>query len=303
MKINDFLQLNSFEEYKNIGIKLLELDDLPSWFYKKAKQPFNYNMFPTYCKLVNEYRMRYIEIEFNDDIVAFCFKVVQIIKTKQIKIFELPYSLNNKQKHINMIIKHMYNILNNQFICLSNDTISSSIDKENCNYYYNYDYYNNKLTGHYRRKHQFSRYKPTFELKLFDKLSNDQKNIFINIHEQWYKTKNNPASPKSFKYAINQKNDNYLYYIGYVKNIPCICGIAIKTYFGIYIIFEYSLDRVNKFYDTIVIYTSYFLSKTLSEYNIYKLGARKTEKGLIDFKERTSAGKIISYKININNLI
>lgn len=306
MKLEDFLQLKSFDDFKNIGTKLIDIDDLPEWFWNSSDIPFNYNMLPDYCKLVNEYRMRFITIEFNNDVVGFCFKVVQIIKTKQIKLFEIPFSLNQNNDNIKIILQHLSDSLGNQLVLLSN-LHSGEIDKENCNYYYNYHYYQNRVTPKYRRQHRFKRYEENFELKIMDTLDNNLINDFIEIHTTWHKLKTNPASSQSFLKALKVKNNKYIYYLGSLNNIPCICGIGIKTKFGIYIVFEYSLDRVNILYDTIVIYTSKILTEKLySQYgdiNFYKLGARKTEKGLLEFKERTSESKVISYKINIQQLI
>ena len=141
MKIEKFLQLTDFNEFKTIGKKLIEIDDLPKWFWDKATMPLNYNMLPDYCKLVNEYRMRYVEIEFEDDVVGFIFKVVQIIKTKQIRLFEVPFSLNNNNNNIKIIITHFYNILQKNFIIISNNFNCGIEEKEYNNYYYNYFFY------------------------------------------------------------------------------------------------------------------------------------------------------------------
>lgn len=306
MKIEEFLQLKSFNEFKIIGKKLIEIDDLPQWFWDYSDIPFNYNMLPDYCKLVNEYRMRFVTIEFDDDIIGFCFKVIQIIKTKQIKLFEVPFSLNHNNNNVKIILQHLNDTLDKQFILLSNIYIDE-IDKENCNYYYNYHYYQNRVTPKYRRQHRFKRYENNFELKIINSLDNNSIKDFVEIQTNWYKLKKNPSSPQSFLKAIKIKGNNYIYYLGYLNHIPCICGIGIKTKFGIYIVFEYSLDRTNILYDSIVIYTSRILTEKLyniyGDINFYKLGARKTEKGLLDFKERTSEGKIISYKINLTKLL
>ena len=307
MNINDFLKLNNFDSFKTIGKKLIEINDLPQWFWDKAIIPLNYNMLPDYCKLVNQYRMRYIEIKFDDgDIVAFVFKIVQVIKTKQIKLFEIPFSKNDNINNVNLIIKHLYNTLDKNFVLLSSIYTNGELDVYNCNYYYNYEYYHNKVTNKYRRKHRFARYESNFNLEIFSNLNNTNKQIFIDIYNQWYQLKNNPASSNEFMHALKTKNKNYIYYIGTLNNIPCICGIGIITKFGLYIAFEFSLDRVNILYDSIVIYASKILSEKIYNefniYNIYKLGARKNNKGLIAFKERTSKDKIKIYKLNIATL-
>lgn len=307
MKLDDFLHLKSFDDFKNIGKKLIEIDDFPAWFWNCSEIPFNYNMLPDYCKLVNEYRMRFVTIEFDDDIVGFCFKVIQIIKTKQLKLFELPFSLKRNNNNVKIILQHLDTVLGNQLVLLSNIYNSDNIDKENCNYYYNYHYYKNRYTPKYRRQHRFKRYENNFELEIIKDLTDKNINDFINIQTIWHSLKKNPASPKSFLKALKTKSNNYIYYLGYLKNIPCICGIGIKTKFGIYIVFEYSLDRTNILYDSIVIYASKILTEKLYEQygdiNFYKLGARKTEKGLLAFKERTSEDKILSYRINIQYLL
>lgn len=309
MKIEKFLQLTDFNEFKTIGKKLIEIDDLPKWFWDKATIPLNYNMLPDYCKLVNEYRMRYIEIEFEDDVVGFVFKVVQIIKTKQIRLFEVPFSLNNNNNNIKIVITHLYNMLQNNCIILSSLYKIGILDIDNCNFYYNYNYYINRVTNKYRRQHRFSRYENNFTLQILTTLDKDNEVIFMNIYNKWHELKNNAASPKSFLHALKQKNkqNKYLYYIGTLNNISCICGIGIITKYGLYIIFEYSLDRTNILYDNIVIYTSKILSEQLYKqfnlYNIYKLGARKNDKGLINFKKRTSEDKINIYKLNITQLL
>ena len=307
MKLNDFLQLKTFDDFKTIGTKLIDIKDLPDWFWNSTDVPFNYNMLPDYCKLVNEYRMRYVEIEFNNDLVGFCFKVVQIIKTKQIKLFEIPFSLNRNNDNVKIVLSHLIKVLNKQFVLISNIYSNGELDKEDCNYYYNYHYYQNRVTPKYRRQHRFKRYEDNFELKILKSLDNDSIKDFIEIQNTWHKLKKNPASPQSFLKALKVKGSNYIYYLGYFKTTPCICGIGIKTKFGIYIVFEYSLDRTSILYDTIVIYTSKILTELLyqkyGDINFYKLGARKTEKGLLEFKERTSEDKIKSYKINVSQLL
>ena len=308
MNIELFLSLSSFDDFKVIGTRLIDLADLPDWFWQSSDVPFNYNMLPDYCKLVNEYRMRFVIVRFNDgDEVGFCFKVIQIIKTKQIKLFEIPFSKNHNDQNVKLVIQHLYQHLKAQFVLLSNIYSSCEIDKENCNYYYNYSYYKARITPKYRRSHQLKRYESNFNLVLLDSLDETTKSQFLEIHTKWYSLKKNPASPKSFLNALKIKSKNIKYYIGYLNNVPCVCGIYLKTKFGIYIIFEYSLDRLNILYDTIIIYTSKILTEQLypiyDDINIYKLGARKTEKGLLEYKERTSKDKIIAYKLNPSQLI
>lgn len=307
MDIKDFLLLKDFNDFKNIGNRLIDINDLPQWFWNKNNIPLNYNLLPDYCKLVNERRMRCVEITFDNDIVICLFKVIQIIKTKQIKMFELPMSLNNDVNNINIVINHFNNCLHEQFVLLSNIYQTNDIDAENCNYYYNCDYWKERVTNKYRRQHRFSRYEKDFKLFVFNNLDEQLKNEFINIYNLWKPLKQKAYGTQKFLNALNVKGQNYIYYIGSVNNVNCICGIGIITKYGLYIIFEYSLDRVDRFYDTIVIYTSYILSQYLykyySIYNIYKLGARKSNKGLINFKKRTSIDKVISYKLNVNQLL
>lgn len=61
-------------------------------------------------------------------------------------------------------------------------------------------------------------------------------------------------------HALKVEDKNFLYYIGTLKDIPCICGIGILTKFGLYIIYEYSLNRTSSLYNSIVLYTSIILS-------------------------------------------
>lgn len=308
MEINTFLTLKTFDDFKNIGIKLTQIKDLPLWYYNNLIIPASYNMFPSYCKMVNEYRMRYIELDFEDgDTVSFIFKVIQIVQVKQIKLFEVPFSKNNNFKHIKLVVEYMSSILGKQFVIFSNIYKCGIIDPMSCNYYYNYDYFSKKITRDFCKNHHFNRYKNNFSLNIFTTLNNKNKETFISIYNQWHDNKKNPKSSASFMHALKVEDKNFLYYIGTLKDIPCICGIGILTKFGLYIIYEYSLNRTSSLYNSIVLYTSIILSQKLYNeyniYNIYTLGARDNNKGLIDFKERTSEGKIESYKINIKELL
>ena len=132
---------------------------------------------------------------------------------------------------------------------------------------------------------------------------------FAKIHDVWATIKENAQSLNSFNYAITKshKSQNYIYYIGYLNDTPCVCGICIITKFGLYGVFRYSLIKTDPIYRCVNIHTSKLLSRyaynNMSILNIYNLGARKNENGVINFKENTSAGKVISYKLNIDELL
>lgn len=309
MDIKDFLLLENFNDFKNVGNRLIDIDDLPQWFWDKAVTPPIYVMIPDYCKLVNDYRMRYVEVKFEDDVVGFVFKVVQIMNTKQIRLFEVPFSLNDNNKNIKLIIAHLYDKLQNNLIILSNDFDCGVEYKEYNNYYYNYLFYQQLETNKYRRKHQYKYYESNFKLEIHTELNQELQEQFAKIHDVWATIKENVQSLNSFNYAITKshKSQNYIYYIGYLNDIPCVCGICIITKFGLYGVFRYSLIKTDPIYRCVNIHTSKLLSQyaynNMSILNIYNLGARKNENGVINFKENTSAGKVISYKLNIDELL
>lgn len=108
MHINDFLNISEFVEFKNQKkLKLENIDEINLFYnkYYNATFPVFYHCVPLYNTSINNNQFQYMTIEFDDyDIVLISYKIIQIMNNKQIRIFDVPISLNNNDNNINIVV-------------------------------------------------------------------------------------------------------------------------------------------------------------------------------------------------------
>ena len=322
MELNYFLNnSNKFIFWKDEGKILNEKNKKELYKFYKIKynelNPYFYHLDPTYNSIINSNKFFYIIIEINNDIILVCYKVIQILKTKQIRIIEQPISFNNNQNNEQIILDICKK---NDFIKIVTKNISNKICEEYTNFYHNYN--EKRFNGHFFSKHGINKFNKNqnFNIKIFNtELDEQEKLKIIDLRKKWKigMEENNSvissANDKDFfKFLKMNSNDNYkiikiiFYYkdnpIGFIgltyDNILNICICHYIIHLG-----RMKFDNIdNDLYIVLKnindIQTYFMLSLLNKLYNInriYILGCRPKEKRLLKHKEKVTNGKIIYY--------
>jgi len=92
-----------FDDFKDKGYILNEkysdvLSDYLELYKKINGKPF-YNLSLSYNTIMNDKHYKYLLVKIDDDVVFAVYKVIQIVKTKQIRVIGFPVSKNQNTKH------------------------------------------------------------------------------------------------------------------------------------------------------------------------------------------------------------
>lgn len=89
-------------------------------YTKKNGKPF-YNLSLSYNSIMNDKRFRFLLIDVNDSRVFIPYKVIQILKTKQIRFFGFPISNNSNKESETLVYDELRKLEFCRFV-LSNDS-------------------------------------------------------------------------------------------------------------------------------------------------------------------------------------
>lgn len=321
MKLADFLEINDFYDFKNQK-KIKEENEQEIYSYYKNRyscdNPPFYHCVPIYNTIINNNQFMYIVVEFDNDSVYFQYKMIQILKTKQIRIIDTPISINGITDNETIVIKKLKQIGFVKFVYKENFINKNISNDGECSEYndYYYNFYNNKYNGHYKQKHYINKMKNNKDFKISIIVSVDKKYISP-LRDTWVKgmcengQKVQSKNTKDF-YLITQQEDNRVVniIISY-KNQP----ISIQTLL---------IDNIIKFQDCLYInhmgrinsedhelnmvlknmqdIQNYIACEYLCSIGIKKMyiaGCRPNEKRLLKHKEKISDG-VIRYYIDNN---
>ena len=98
-----------FDDFKNKGYILNEkyLDVLSKYLdlYQNLNgKPF-YNLSLSYNTIMNDKHYKFLLVKIDDDVVFAVYKVIQIVKTKQIRVIGFPVSKNQNTKHQELLTR------------------------------------------------------------------------------------------------------------------------------------------------------------------------------------------------------
>lgn len=74
------------------------------FYTDKFKIPL-YHCLPTLNRIVNDGKFRFLLVDVKGDTVLVVYKIIQILKTKQIRVFDTPISKSNNDTSVNTIIE------------------------------------------------------------------------------------------------------------------------------------------------------------------------------------------------------
>lgn len=105
------INMYTFDDFKTKGYLLnSDYEEIIMKFYNKVyinefTIPF-YHCLPTLNSLTNEKKFKFMIVQSGNDSIFVVYKVIQIIKTKQIRFFDIPISLND-------IAENQYKLIEN----------------------------------------------------------------------------------------------------------------------------------------------------------------------------------------------
>lgn len=179
--IND-IENWEFNDWKENGKLLNEsslncLSKFISLEYSGDNPPY-YHCIPSFNSSISCNDHKFIIIKNNDDEILIMYKVVQIMHTKIIKIYDKPISLNRdclvEQEIVNKLSKK------NFFKFTYKDKYATlygggELSEQDCDNFYSRDEMTAKYTNKYIKKHLFYRYnEPDFKIELTTKCNVDE---------------------------------------------------------------------------------------------------------------------------------
>lgn len=311
----DDLRKADFEYFKKFGYYLnydhIEtIDKFYGICYSSYEKVQFYHCLPLLNTIVSNHEYRFILVNVKDDVLFLAYKVIQIMTTKQIRIFDIPISQKISCENVQEVI----NVLKDKgFLrfAVQKDFLEyyKGFKIEKLESYNNYFYSFSKLKSLPNKKLKGWRIKSLVENKdfsfgLYDCIDIDAVRELredFNIYLIERGSKPSPKDDKEFYRLATQKS-------GRKKVMPIYYkGILISiTVFMIYQNVAYNLYQIErKHYDLNDTVLSKMLKYNMEEKTkyiafklfgdierIYILGAMPSEKRLLAHKERTSDGKI-----------
>ena len=284
-------------------------------YYNAKRLPF-YHCLPTLNDIVGDNKFRFCIVTIGDDNVFFTYKIIQILTTRQIRVFDTPISKQHDQSHISTVLEILKN---KEFVrfCFSEQTQPQILNKENSkrlveydNYYYSKDVIANVTT---RKLNKWGigelMHNNDFAINIAHSISlHDAKIIRKDFNE--YLTSNKRKSSKNddkefFRLATSGHENIRIISIKYKCEIIFIRVLIILPIIGV----AYSLYNMQRRrYDESDHVLKKFLSHNMTDKikwitfhvlegieKIYMLGCPPSEHRLIKHKEKLCEGKIKYY--------
>ena len=308
-----------FEKFKSVNILNDDYNVVISEFYGNLyggqyNIPF-YHCLPTINSIVGEKKFKFAVVTIGDDEIFFAYKVIQILTTKQIRVFDLPISRSNNMFNVGMVLTHLKGKDFVKFAFLGN--YSNWYDMDKCDRLIEYDnyYYHNTLASNIRndkkRKYGINEFNASgdFTVLLTNALPlSELKDIRKDFNDYLIMrgSKINKNDDKDF-FAICTSNEPRVCIMTmcYKNKIIHLTVLYVVKELGVaYTIYDMSRHAYDKsdailkraISHNMTEKTRYFTSLLLPNIKvIYVLGCRPSEKRLLKHKEQTCDGKIEYY--------
>ena len=315
----DELSNAGFEQFKSSNILNDDYGNVISEFYGKLYDgqfniPF-YHCLPVFNSIVGEKKFKFAVVNIGDDEIFFAYKVIQILATKQVRVFDLPISRLSNNENVEKIIRILRKKDFVKFAFL--DVHSKPFDISKCQRLVEYDnyYYHNTLAANIRndkkRKYGINEFNASgdFAVSLTNTIPlSELRDIRADFN----------AYLVSRGSKIN-KNDDKEFFAICTSNEPRVCIMAMRyknmiihltvmyvveelgVAYTIYDISRHTYDKGDAVLKRAISHnmtekTRYFTSLLLPNINvIYVLGCRPSEKRLLEHKAQTCDGKIEYY--------
>lgn len=315
MTHKEFINIREFSQFKNQNkLKLENVEEIELFFnykYNKDFKPF-YHLNPLYNTILNNNQFQYIIVDFekNKDSVMICYKIIQIMKLKQIRIIGEPISLNNIEENINIIYKKLLNLSFIRIVTMNNNILNGDKLVEYNDYFYDFNL--RKFNGQFKSKNGINKMLSNTDFKVIvnnivDKgyIEPLRKEWTLQMEENGSKVSN--QSTKDFYKVIGYKNLNNINIILTYKNSPIsiqnfLINPNLKYADCLYINHigrnhsdDIELQRVLKNLSDIQNYLAFIYLDEYGIKNVYVAGCRPQEKRLLKHKHNITDGFIEYY--------
>lgn len=140
----DELSRANFDFFKQGELLSLENESCINKYYKlyydsQNKIPF-YHCLPTLNHATHDRKFRFLIVEIGNDTVFFAYKIIQIMTTKQIRVFDEPISLNRDANNVDIVIHVLKNKSFVRFV-FADFVDNKMLDKNNAQRLVEYDNY------------------------------------------------------------------------------------------------------------------------------------------------------------------
>lgn len=184
-------------------------------YVKRGIKPF-YHLSPTYNTVMGDKQFRFILVRFGSDKVFVPYKVIQILKTKQIRFFNKPVSRDGNTEHENAVFHKLNSLPFVKFALTESERVDGCEPLfEYDDYYFTLDDKTEKYaSGKYRSKNYINQIFSNKDVTLEYGYTADAKQL-LSLREVWKKgmTENGSVVTKSdgkqfidLIFSTNKKN-------------------------------------------------------------------------------------------------
>lgn len=320
MRYKEFTQLKNFVDFKNQNIINLSNEKMIYEFYKiryNSENPPFYHCNPLYNTLIKCNQFQFIVVELENDNVLIPYKIIQIMNTKQIRILDIPISINRNKENENLIVEHLLSLSFVRIVFkntykIENITYEPLVEYND--YYYNFGLPRHKFNSTFRSNRGINKLlnNRDFSISVVDSLLYWE---IQDLRESWIKgmeengSKVSKTNTLEFKKIINgskylNSSCKIFNIVIYYKNKPIsiqtflldktlnICYYLYINHLGRQQSKDIELDRTLKNIGDIQKYLAYTELQKLGVSYMYVGGCRPTEKRLLKHKEKTYDSKI-----------
>ena len=271
-------------------------------FYERIDKPF-YNLSLDYNTMTKESKFRFLLISIGDDKVFAPYKVIQLMKTKQIRFFGFPISESNNKSNECKFFEALKKLPFVKFVFTERISGASRLPEYD-DYFYDLD--NPKFaTSRYRSKNYINKLLANKDVQIAFTES-PYSAAFQELRKAWKLgmeargSKVSTASDRCFTNIINSRNKNLrfisVFYKGKLLSLQVF--LLNEVYADLLYIHHLWMGEEKGILSNIVEIQKYLSWKFLFEQGIkriYLAGCRPTEHRLLKHKQRTCDGSIEYY--------
>lgn len=273
-------------------------------FYERMEKPF-YNLSLDYNSMTKESKFRFLLIDVGEDKVFAPYKVIQLMKTKQIRFFGFPISERNNKANERKVFEALKKLSFVKFVFMERISGASRLPEYD-DYFYELD--NRKFaTSRYRAKNHINKLLANTDVQIsFTKAPYSAS--FKELRKEWKLgmeargSKVSTSSDRCFTNIINSRNKNLrfisVFYKGKLLSLQVfLLNEAYADLLYIHHLWD-GIGEEKRILGNIVEIQKYLSWKFLFGQGIkriYLAGCRPTEHRLLKHKQRTCDGKIEYY--------
>lgn len=271
-------------------------------FYERIDKPF-YNLSLDYNTMTKERKFRFLLISIGEDNVFAPYKVIQLMKTKQIRFFGFPISESKNESNAHKVFEALKKLPFVKFVFTERISGASRLTEYD-DYFYDLD--NPKFaTSRYRSKNYINKLFASQDVQIAFTES-PYSAAFQELRKEWKLgmeargSKVSTSSDRCFTNIINSRNKNLRFISVFYKCKLLSLQVFLlnDSYADLLYIHHLWAGEEKGILRNIVEIQKYLSWKFLFEQGvkrIYLAGCRPTEHRLLKHKQRTCDGKIEYY--------